>query len=196
MRHFIKLVSLICIGHAFLLFGCNDKPLNVPSVRSFSPSSSAIEGIIVIKGKNFGKTALDNVVNINGSSCTILSIYDTMLIVRADPGVSSGAVSVTVNNIAAIASSPFTLIPHVIDSVSSYSGSIGDTIKFSGSHFCAFARDVEVTFDTEDASILKYKLINDTTYFSTIVPVGATTGKIRVKIGAVTVLSKKDFTVN
>ncbi len=192
----IRVLLFICLGHLIFLFGCNEKPLNAPFIKSFSPSTSAIEGIITITGRNFGSTALDNIVNINGSHCWILSVFDTMLIVRADPGVSSGILSVTVNNLSAIATSQFKLIPHVIDTISSYSGSVGDKIDFSGSYFCANASDVEVKFDSKIAAILNYRLQHDTTYFSTLVPTGATTGKIHVRIGAVTVLSRKDFTVN
>lgn len=187
---------LTCLGHLLLLLGCNEKPINAPLIHSFSPQSSTVEGIITIRGINFGNTASDNLVRINGSNCSILAASDTQLKIKADPGVSSGILSVTVNHLAAVAGVPFTLIPHTIDSIYSYQGLVGDKIDFSGRNFTANSNDVEVAFNTKVATISNYRLQNDTTYFSADVPVGATTGKIYVRIGAVTVSSKKDFTVN
>ena len=202
MKHVAKTFFLVLIGHLLSFSGCNEPPIDVPLISSFTPLTGELQTIITIQGNNFAPSLADNLVNINGFTCPIISGSSTELVIKAIPGVSSGTVSVTVDHLSAIAFEQFTLISHQLDSINPKEGSIGDKIVFFGTKFTLPAdnfdpqKDVKVRFNDKDAGpISDYATSQDTTTFSVPVPVGATTGKIYVTIGSVTVEYKDEFEV-
>jgi hypothetical protein len=203
MKYVFPFISIILIGHLFSFSSCNEPTEAVPYISSFEPPTGKIGETVTIHGTNFSNVAEENLVNINGGTCRILSASSEKLEVLTVPGVSSGIVSVTVDRLSAIAYTEFILIAHRLDSLNPKKGAVGTKVDFFGVNFTdAFngfdpIKDIRVTFnDSIAAPVLGYTMINDTTRtFSTFVPAGATTGTVTVTIGAVTSSYKDDFEI-
>jgi IPT/TIG domain len=203
MKYVFPCVSAILLGHLFLLSSCNEPPEAVPYISSFEPLTGKIGETITIYGTNFSPVAEENLVNINGGTCRILSASSEKIEVIAVPGISSGIVSVTVDRLSAIAYAEFMFMAHRLDSINPKTGPSGTKVDFFGVNFTNAnddfdpIKDIRITFNGSIAApISGYTMVNDTTRtFSTVVPEGATSGTVSVTIGAVTSSYKDDFEV-
>jgi len=203
MKYTFPCISILFLGHLFSLSSCNEAPEAVPYISSFEPVTGKIGDVITIYGSNFSAVAKENLVNINGGTCRIISASPEKLEVIAVPGISSGVVSVTVDRLSAIAYTEFTFMAHRLDSINPKTGPSGTKVDFFGVNFTNATddfdpiRDVHVTFnDSIAVPISGYVMLNDTTRtFSTFVPEGASSGTVTVTIGAVASSYKDDFEV-
>lgn len=202
MKYIFSAVSIVLLGHLILLSGCEEEPIHVPYISSFTPQTGTIGTLVTIKGTNFGLTHEENLVNINGKTCTLLTVSSTELIIRAVPGISTGKISVTVDRLSAASTADFVLIEHRLDSIHPKTGVIGDRITFFVAHLpdptAEFEplQDVTLIFNDIPSQISDYATVNDSTKsFSAFVPADAISGKVYVTMGAITSESKNDFEV-
>jgi hypothetical protein len=195
----ISIPFLILFGHLFLVFGCKEEPVDVPTITSFKPVAGKVDAVITIYGRNFSTRATENVVKINGIECTLLNSAVDSLVVQAAPGVTTGKISVTIGNLAAISFDEFVIKPHTITSISPMEGTVGDEVTITGSNYTNLSQDVRLLFyDSIPAEIYDYHTIDATdtiTTFKTKVPENAATGKITIWIDSTATESATDFTV-
>jgi hypothetical protein len=192
-------VILILLGHLFLMFGCNEEAVKVPTITSFTPLTGRLDTLITINGVNFDGHASSNNVKINGFPCPIVSFSPNVIVIRAVPGVTTGKISVTVGNLAALSFDDFILKSHTITDVTPNEGKVGDEIIITGSNYPNSLDSVKVLFyDSIPADLIEYKLVEGSDTIRTlkaIVPQSATTGKIRIRVVSEIAESENDFTV-
>jgi hypothetical protein len=195
----ISIPFLILLGHFFLLFGCKEEPVDVPSITSFKPLSGKVDAVITIYGTNFSARATENIVKINGIECTLLTSSVDSLVVQSVPGVTTGKISVTIGSLAAISFDEFVLKPHTITSISPMEGMVGDEVTITGSNYGNLVKDVRLLFyNSIPAEIYDYNSVDATDTiktFKVLVPENATTGKITIWIDSTATESMTDFTV-
>jgi hypothetical protein len=191
------LVTLILIGHMFLLIGCKDQPVSIPVITSFKPLTARIDTVDTIFGVNFDKRQSNNLVRINGVTCPIISSRENQIIIRVVPGVSTGKISVATRSLAALSFEDFVVRPHTITSISPYEGKAGDEISIIGSNYPNTKDSVFVLFyDSIPAEILEYNFVSDTIRnIKATVPAGAVNGKISIRIGPLTAVSDSIFKI-
>jgi hypothetical protein len=202
MKYIFSAVSIVLLGHLLFLSSCKEEPIDVPYISSFTPQTGTIGTLDTIRGANFGLTPEENLVNINGKTCTLLYASATELIIRVVPGISTGQVSVTVDRLSAVSNTDFILMEHRLDSIHPKTGAIGDQITFFVAHLpdpteeFEPLRDITLIFNDIPSQISDYTTVNDSTKsFSAFVPADAVSGKVYVKMGAITAESKNDFEV-
>lgn len=83
------------------------------------------------------------------------------------------------------------VLPPTITSFSPISGSVGSSIIITGTNFSTTPANNTVLFNLTPATVSA----STNTTITTTVPTGATTGKISVTVGCVTVQSSADFTI-
>jgi len=195
----LKIISIICLGHLLILLGCNNTTINAPSIYSFYPLKTSVDKYDTITGINFSPIAEKNYVAINGYQCPIVSATTSQIVIKTIPGVSSGSITVTVDQLAAVSHKDFTLVPHHLDSIVPRTEVPGGQLMFYGKYFCDAPDSVNVNFRRKNdrivrASISNYTKANDSIFtFSAIVPDSAVTGKISIRIGKVLVTDTADF---
>lgn len=178
--------------------------LYAPSIISFTPVADTVGATVTIKGKNFGATIEKNIVNFPSSAgstqAQIVSASDTQLVVKVPVGaVTYGRIEVKVNNYGTYAANPFyVLIPPIISSFSPFAGPEGSTVIISGKNFIQNAPVAfEVRFNGIKAVLSNVEQYsNGSGTIQVAVPSGATTGKISIMIGTITVYSASDFIVS
>jgi hypothetical protein len=190
---------LILVGHLFFVFGCKEEPVAVPSINSFTPLSGRIDTEITITGTNFSEKPAYNTVRINGVECPILSASENTITIKAVSGVSTGKISVTIGNLAALSFNEFVVKAHTITAVSPGEGVVGDEITITGSNYGNSMNEVKLFFyDSIPADIYDYHSSDATDTiktFKTKVPENAATGKITIWFNSLATESETDFTV-
>jgi hypothetical protein len=193
------LTTLIFVGHFIFVIGCKEEAVTVPSITSFTPLSGRIDTIITISGTNFSKKPAYNIVKINGFECPILSASENTIVIQAVPGITTGKISVTIGNLAAISFDEFVLKPQTITAISPMEGVIGDEVTITGSNYGNSPNDVKLFFyDAVPADIYDYHSVDATDTiktFKTKVPENAVTGRITIWIDSTATESETDFTV-
>ena len=111
-----------------------DPPQPAPSITGFSPSDAAAGEQVIITGTNFNVNASGNTVKFNGTTATISAATATQLTVTVPAGVTSGKLTVTVNNQSATSSADFNLLGMVStiagSGVLGFANGIGSAAQF------------------------------------------------------------------
>lgn len=171
----------------------NDFVVTIPStVTSIDPVQGVAGAVVVISGTNFSTTGSQNVVKFGGNAeAEIIDASATELVVEVPEAATTGAVSVTVKGTAATGTPTFTILAPTITSVDPSLGGEGLSVKIKGTNFST----------TEEFNVVKFNNVTATVTAATsaqltvAVPVGATSGKITVKVGPNTATSPEDFYV-
>jgi hypothetical protein len=163
-----------------------ETPAGAPTIGSFSPASGPVGASVVITGTNYsGATA----VRFNGVSASFTVNSATQITANVPAGATTGPIAVTAPGGTATSSSSFTVVGlPTITSFSPTKGPVGRSVKIMGTNFTG---TTSVRFNGVSASFT----VKSSTQINTVVPAGATTGKISVVTPAGTATSVNDFTV-
>ena len=157
-----------------------------PTITGFSPASGGVGTSVAIAGTNFGGATA---VRFNGISAAYVVNSATQVTATVPAGATTGPIAVTAPGGTATSPSSFTVQgAPTINSFSPPSGSVGKSVKISGTNF---AGTTSVKFNGVNASFA----VNSSTQITAIVPSGATTGKISVATPSGTATSAGSFTV-
>jgi hypothetical protein len=175
-----------------------DSEVLTPTITGFTPSSGVVGSTVFISGTNFSTTLTNNVVAFNGTSASVTAANATQLTVTVPIGATTGKIALTVNSITVNSTSDFTVTTATtgaptIASFSPTSGVIGTTVIITGTNFSTTPSNNTVLFN----GVLATVSAATATQLTTLVPSGATTGKISVTVNSNTTVatSTTDFTV-
>jgi len=160
-----------------------------PTITSFTPNNGPPGTAVTITGTNFDPVASKNEVKFNGVIATVTAASATSLTALVPGGATTGPITVTTRGGTATSATNFTVITGpVITGFTPTSGRVGDTVTVSGTNFVNVS---SVTFDGGAASFT----VTSPTLLTAVVPVGATSGPIRVTTAQGTATSPTPFTV-
>jgi hypothetical protein len=162
-----------------------------PTITSISPASGPVGTVVTINGTNFPTNTDEAVVTFNGVAAEITSINATKIVTQVPTGASTGNVAIIVNG-KTITGPRFTVVipPPVITSISPLTGKEGAAVTINGTNFGTRIEDVKIFFNNRQATVLTIT----PTRITTTVPLGATSGQIRVQVGTQTATGP-NFTV-
>ena len=150
-----------------------------PIISSLSPTIGTVGTPVSISGSYFGATRGSSTVTFNGVEASINTWSNTLITCTVPVGATTGPVIVTTSGGSFIGET-FTVKPPAITSLSPTIGTVGTSVSISGSYFGATRGTSTVTFNGAEASITTW---SDTRITCTV-PVGATTGPVKVTTGA------------
>lgn len=158
----------------------------IPFISSFAPTGGIAGNDVVISGSNFdGVTA----VKFNGTPAFFRLDSETSISTIVPNGASTGAITLTYAGGTAFSESMFTVYqPITITAFTPTIGDAGCTVNITGTNFIGASN---VTFNGKSA----FFSVNNATSITTVVPSGATTGKITVTNPAGSTASTGNFTV-
>jgi uncharacterized protein (TIGR03437 family) len=190
---------IVTVGEKSAVSSKDFQVLPSPTITSFSPASGYMptEGVtgttVIITGTNFSTTAVDNIVKFNGVNAAVSTSTSTQLTTIVPSGASTGKITVSVNGITATSTNDFTVNKSVtITSFTPASASPGHFITITGTGFSTVASQNVVSFN--NSAEIPATSSTETT-LNVVVPVGATSGKLTVKVNGIPALSTQDFTV-
>lgn len=160
------------------------------SITSFSPTSGNVGTSVTINGTGFSATIANDTVKFNGTVATITSATTIKLVATVPGGATTGRITATVSGATATSSSDFTVKPQVL-SFSPSSGPVGTPVTINGQGFSPVVANDVVAFHGTTASVTAASA----TQLTANVPNGATTGTIKVTVGANSSTSTNSFTV-
>lgn len=166
-----------------------------PTITSFTPTSGPVGATVTVNGTNFSTTPANNVVKFNGTTAVVTTSTTTKITTSVPVGATTGRITVVVGSSAtATSATNFTVTASPAPTITGFtpaSGPQGATVTINGTNFSATPSVNDVKFNGVSATVSS----STATTINTVVPVGATTGKITVTIGANTATSANDFTV-
>lgn len=168
-----------------------------PVILSFTPTSgNGVDGAVVtIKGVNFSTTPSQNIVKFGDIVAEApTSAAARELTVNVPEGVTTGKITVEVQGVASVATSPadFTALSPTVSGFTPKNSIVGATVVISGTNFSPMAANNMVKFNGVTATVSEASA----TSLTVIVPEGATTGKVSVTVDEKTGTSSDSFTVN
>ena len=164
----------------------------LPIITSFSPIKAKVGETITLKGKNFEKNLVDNILKINKVPAVIESVNDSILVFKVPASALSGKINLKTNYGLAASSTDFiVLYPPVITSFSPDKGIPGDKITITGSNFDEITANNTVKFGSLSAQVLS---ANANT-LEVKVPSGFYQAKIAVTTPVGNAVSGTDFTM-
>jgi hypothetical protein len=168
-----------------------------PTVAGVAPSGGSTQGgtQVNITGTNFiGVTAVD----FGGTAATSYTVASSGSIAAVSPAGSAGTVDVTVTTAtgtsATVANDQFTYAVSVptVSNINPTSGAVGTQVTIMGSNFGSTQGSSTVTFNgTTATSITSWS----STQIVAVVPAGATTGAVEVKVNGAANSNAPIFTV-
>ncbi len=163
-----------------------------PTITSFTPTSGPIGTAVTITGSRFSATKTSNTVKFNGTAATVSSASTTQLVVTVPTGATTGSITVTVSGQTATSGTNFTVTASAptISGFTPTSGPVGTAVTISGTNFDSNPANDAVTFNGTAAIATSATA----TQLVVPVPIGATTGKIKVTIGSQSATSSANFT--
>jgi N-acetylneuraminic acid mutarotase len=108
MQKIFRIITVLLV-----LSGCvkNNQPPS-PAILRLDPSTGAQGTYVFIYGSNFDTAASGNLVSFNGINAPVIDAdVDTLLIVQAPPGVTTGKVTVSRNNQKTTSTDDFVVLP-------------------------------------------------------------------------------------
>ncbi len=166
-----------------------------PSIASFNPISGLVGATVTVTGTNFDATAANNIVKFNGTTATVTTSTTTSITTTVPTGATTGKITVTVGGQTATSATDFTVTTATLPTIASFnptSGVIGAAITITGTNFSTTASNNIVKFNGTVATITGTPTA---TSIATLVPTGATTGKITIEVAGQVGTSSTDFTV-
>ena len=164
-----------------------------PTISGFTPASGPVGTVVTLTGTNFQGAGAASVA-FNGTPATTLSVASaTSLTATVPTGATTGLISVTNADGTATSATTFTVSvaggpAPTVTSFSPTAAPIGGAVTITGTNFTGATA---VTFNGTAATFT----VNSATSISTTVPVGATTGRIRVTNAGGTAQSSLNFKV-
>jgi hypothetical protein len=156
-----------------------------PTISGFSPTSGPAGTNVTITGTSFtGATT----VNFNGTTAPFTLNSDTQITATAPSGATTGPISVTNPGGTATSMSNFMVTSPTISGFSPTSGPVGTTVTITGTNFTGVTA---VKFNGTAASFT----VDSDVQITATVPLGATTGPIKVKTPTAAATSTTNFTV-
>ena len=160
-----------------------------------SPLSGEIGASVTISGTGFSTVPSQNGVSFNGTSASVTSASTTQLVVTVPSGATTGLISVSAPLGAAVSSQSFSVIASSAPAISAVTpaiGVVGAAVSISGTNFDPLPSNDRVHFSTGRPSTVAAA---SPTALTTSVPVGATSGRIKVGTRYGTAVSPTDFFV-
>lgn len=165
-----------------------------PVISDFTPKTGIAGDEITITGQRLaGGAGVERVVRFNGAEVTeILESSDVQLKVKVPAAATSGRLSVTVNGHSGYSSVNF-VVPNspFIEAFTPVKGFAGDAVTIQGDYFDATPGGNEVRFNGMLATVTQASAAALTVQ----VPVGATSGKVTVKVKGLLTQSTETFEV-
>lgn len=183
-RSFGRLVFGFLLGLLTLV----STPLTAQTITSFTPTTGNTGTTVTITGTGFNSVTQ---VNFNGVSAAYFVQSSTSIITQVPTGATTGRISVVTGSGTATSASDFVIgapVP-LISSFNPTSGAVGDNVSITGQNFIAVD---SITFNNVKAT--QYS-VNSTTNIVATVPVGATTGPIRIYTPQGSVATTTDYVI-
>lgn len=165
-------------------------PLNT-SITSFSPESGVAGTAVTISGTNFGATASENTVEFNGVEAEVTAATATSLTVTVPAEATSGKITVTILGKSTASVKDFTVSQPEITGTFPGIAAEGISVTISGANFSPVAEYNIVEFNGVEATVTSVS----ETELTVLVPAGATTGPLSVKVGSHTTATENDFEI-
>lgn len=165
-------------------------PLNT-SIASFTPESGVAGTTVTISGTNFSATASEDIVKFNGVQAEVTSATTTALTVTVPAEATDGKITVTINGTVTTSANDFTIPETTITGMFPGIAAEGISVTISGTNFSPVAEYNEVEFNGVDAMVTSVSA----TELTVVVPSGATTGPLTVKVGTHTAQTEDDFEI-
>ncbi|MEO5978966.1 MAG: IPT/TIG domain-containing protein, partial [Chryseolinea sp.] len=163
-----------------------------PTIANYDPNLGYVGDIVAIVGTNFSAVPASNTVKFNGVTAVVSQASTTLLQVTVPIGATTGTVSVTVGT--KTGTGPiFNVLDNspTITSFTPTSGPVGTAVTITGTNFGTDPAAAVIMFNGVLASTQQIT----PTSLITVVPNGATTGKITVTVYGKTGTSPLVFTV-
>src|SRR6266508_3096180 len=174
---------------SLLLAGLAEPAAAAPSISGFSPTSGPAGCQVIISGSGFsGVTAI----TFNGHSATFTQNSSSQITATVAASATTGPIAVTQPNGTATSSSDFTVASTSCPKISSFSpgsGLVGTSVTVNGTNFTGVNA---VVFNTTQANGYS---VDSSTKITASVPLGATSGPIKVTASGGTGSSLSSFTV-
>lgn len=149
-----------------------------PIIESVAPLTGITGTEVIITGSAFSTNTEDNKVLFNGQEAEITESTFTSLTVTVPVTASTGSISVQVLGEEVVTQDDFVVIPN-ITVFSPIEGPVNTVVTITGSGFSSTAADNTVQFKGIDA-IVSAATVNE---LKVVVPTGAETGDLTVKVG-------------
>lgn len=165
-----------------------------PRITGFSPTSARTGVAVTINGANFSGVPADNAVTFNGTPAQLASASTTKLVANVPATATSGRIAVTVAGKTGISTTDFIVIPEPGPSIAGFaptSGTIGVLVTINGAGFSSTPGSNVVTFNGVPATVTTATVAK----LTVLVPLGATSGPIRVSVNGQVATSASPFTV-
>lgn len=165
----------------------------VPTITNYDPNQGFVGDVVAIVGTNFSNVVTGNIVKFNGVSAVVSQASATLLKVTVPLGATTGPITVTVGTKTATGPT-FTILDNspTITGFTPGSGPVGTPVTITGTNFGTDPAAALIMFN----GVLAPTQQITPTSLITVVPVGATTGKITVTVLAKTGTSINNFIVN
>jgi YD repeat-containing protein len=167
---------------------------SVVSILQFSPNQGPAGTLVRIHGTSFSTTPSQNAVTFNSVAATVTAATATEIVTSVPSGATSGLIAVTTPTGSATSSTPFTVSASTAPTITSFTptiGTAGTAVTISGTNFDPIVANNIVTLNGGLALVDSLTSTN----IATSVPVGATSGHIRVNTPDGAVVSSDDFFV-
>ncbi|MES2388879.1 MAG: IPT/TIG domain-containing protein [Bacteroidota bacterium] len=180
------------ISPRYAATGSSSYVVTVPvlSITNFSPQSGPVGTQVTIHGTNF--LAVFTVVFGGPTQAAFTKVNDTTIIATVPTGAITGLITVVITGTNFVQTTSSFTVTSGLPTISSFtpsSGPPGTVVTVSGTNFIGVTNVL-----LNNANISTYT-VNSPTSISFTVPVGATTGLIKVNTAAGSATSATDFTV-
>jgi RHS repeat-associated protein len=157
-----------------------------PIITSILPPAAQVSDLITVNGSGFGANpVVTSAISLNGVTDPYINTWsDTTITLVVPMATTSGPVVVTENGVASNAVQFTVLEALTVTGVSPSSGMVGSTATISGTGFGPTQSNSVATFDGVPATVTGWS----DTAVTVVVPAGASTGPVTVKVGGVTAL--------
>lgn len=167
-----------------------------PTISSIAPTTAAVGGSVVITGTNFVASTTGNTVVFTGTATAgvVTAATSTSITVTVPTGATTGTVKVTTAFGTVTSASALTIVAApTLTSFSPATIAIGGSVVLTGTNFSTTPGNNVVTF-TGTATPGTVTAATATS-LTVVVPAGAVTGKISVKVAGITRVSATNVTV-
>lgn len=185
---------MLCI----VLASCSDdgdtipqSDLPAPIITTFSPAQGIAGNSVTISGDHFSPTAVDNIVQFNGTPAVVQSATSKLLTVIVPDSATTGKLKVTVAGKASTSAEDFTILSPAIESIEPMIGSPGLTVKITGENFSLNEASNTVRVGNDLMEILSATA----TQIDFQIAEGSSTGRLVLQVGTQRTASPGDFEI-
>src|SRR6185437_712584 len=155
-----------------------------PQITSISPASGIIGTQVTVTGSGFQATkGTNSSITFNGITATTTSWSDTQIIATVPTNATTGAVKVSVNNIASNQDQVFTLPSPLISGITPSTGPVGTTVQISGSGFGVSQGTSTLQFRAFTNNVNAIVTTWSDTSITATVPATAISGNLAISVG-------------